>query len=100
MNDDREHKVRQRAYALWESEGRPSGRHEEHWRQAHSEVTDTAPPSQTQDRSEAAAQPATAAPAASSRAPVAASPTAADTPAAVEQATPAPRKKRAVKPKA
>jgi hypothetical protein len=27
-----EQRVRDRAYALWESEGRPSGRDAEHWR--------------------------------------------------------------------
>ena len=27
-----EQRVRDRAYALWESEGRPSGRDTEHWR--------------------------------------------------------------------
>jgi hypothetical protein len=26
-----EQRVRERAYHLWESEGRPSGRHAEHW---------------------------------------------------------------------
>jgi hypothetical protein len=30
-NDD---DVRRRAYALWESEGRPAGKHEEHWQRA------------------------------------------------------------------
>ena len=44
MSDDRERKVRERAYALWESEGRPSGRHDEHWYRAGNEV-DTDPPS-------------------------------------------------------
>jgi hypothetical protein len=32
-NDD----VRKRAYALWESEGRPDGKHEEHWQRASEE---------------------------------------------------------------
>ena len=27
-----EERVRERAYHLWESEGRPAGRHAEHWR--------------------------------------------------------------------
>ena len=29
-----EQRVRDRAYALWESEGRPAGRDAEHWRQS------------------------------------------------------------------
>lgn len=27
-------RIRQKAYELWEKEGRPEGRHEDHWRQA------------------------------------------------------------------
>lgn len=38
MNDDRNRRVQDRAYALWEQEGRPHGRHEEHWRQAEQEA--------------------------------------------------------------
>ena len=33
--DDKEHelerRIRERAYKIWEDEGRPEGRHEEHW---------------------------------------------------------------------
>jgi hypothetical protein len=32
-------RVEERAYALWESEGRPLGRDLDHWRQAESEIT-------------------------------------------------------------
>lgn len=35
--DDRERRVRDRAYEIWESEGRPSGREREHWEQAERE---------------------------------------------------------------
>ncbi|HYE49339.1 MAG TPA: DJ-1/PfpI family protein [Azospirillaceae bacterium] len=35
---ERERLVRERAYEIWESEGRPHGRHEEHWQRAHAEV--------------------------------------------------------------
>ncbi len=35
---DREDKIRQRAYGIWEAEGYPHGRHEDHWRRALSEV--------------------------------------------------------------
>ena len=31
---DREQRIRERAHALWEREGRPEGRQEEHWAQA------------------------------------------------------------------
>lgn len=38
MSDDREQRVKERAYQLWESEGRPSGRQDEHWGQARREI--------------------------------------------------------------
>jgi hypothetical protein len=38
MQDDREHRIRERAHALWEQAGRPEGRHDEHWRQASQEI--------------------------------------------------------------
>jgi len=31
--------VEERAYALWEGEGRPDGRHLDHWLQAEAEIT-------------------------------------------------------------
>jgi hypothetical protein len=31
---DREQRVRERAYLLWDQEGRPSGREQEHWERA------------------------------------------------------------------
>ena len=31
---ERDQRIRERAYAIWQSESRPEGRHEEHWRQA------------------------------------------------------------------
>ena len=40
MADDREHRIRERAYRLWEAEGRPEGRHEHHWSQASQQVSD------------------------------------------------------------
>ena len=33
-----EERIRRRAHEIWESEGQPEGRHEEHWTQAHREV--------------------------------------------------------------
>ena len=35
MDDTR---IRDRAYELWESEGRPDGRHDEHWHRARREL--------------------------------------------------------------
>ena len=38
---EREHLAqRERAYALWESEGRPEGRHDDHWSRANGESED------------------------------------------------------------
>jgi hypothetical protein len=31
-------RIKQRAYEIWEGEGRPEGRHDEHWQQAKGEV--------------------------------------------------------------
>lgn len=35
---DREEQIRQRAHEIWEQDGRPDGRAEDHWRQAREEV--------------------------------------------------------------
>ncbi|MGE7368961.1 DUF2934 domain-containing protein [Neorhizobium sp. NPDC001467] len=32
--DDREQQRRERAYKIWEDEGRPDGAHDDHWRRA------------------------------------------------------------------
>ena len=37
-NGTMEDRVRERAYALWEKDGRPDGRSDEYWQQAQSEV--------------------------------------------------------------
>jgi hypothetical protein len=39
--DEREDRIRQRAHAIWEAEGRPEGRHEAHWQQACAEIEGT-----------------------------------------------------------
>lgn len=39
-DNDREHRIRERAYRIWEEEGRPEGRHERHWHQASQEAGD------------------------------------------------------------
>ncbi|PCD04682.1 hypothetical protein COC42_03695 [Sphingomonas spermidinifaciens] len=42
MNDkpasDRDARVAERAYAKWEAEGRPAGRHDDHWHDAAREI--------------------------------------------------------------
>lgn len=99
MNDDREHRVRTRAYALWESEGRPADRHEEHWHRANSEFEQDAPaPSEAEPQD--APPPSTPQPKASRRKPAAASPAAVDAPSAVQESAPTPPKRRTLKPKA
>jgi hypothetical protein len=36
----REHRVRERAYKIWEEQGRPGGQHDDHWHQANREIDD------------------------------------------------------------
>jgi hypothetical protein len=38
MRSDREERIRQRAYAIWQSEGHRHGRHEDHWHRAEREI--------------------------------------------------------------
>ena len=38
MDVEKQTLIEQRAYALWQQEGRPQGRHEEHWHRAAREV--------------------------------------------------------------
>lgn len=38
MNTDREQRIRERAYHIWEQQGRPEGGHEGHWHQAEREL--------------------------------------------------------------
>jgi hypothetical protein len=38
MSSERHERIRQRAHAIWEREGRPHGLHEQHWYQATSEI--------------------------------------------------------------
>jgi len=40
---NRDNQIREQAYRLWQREGCPAGRHEEHWRQAAREVADPRP---------------------------------------------------------
>jgi Protein of unknown function (DUF2934) len=38
MHPDNHRRIERRAYALWEAEGQPVGRHEEHWHRAAREI--------------------------------------------------------------
>ena len=38
MLDDRESRIRERAHAIWEAEGRPDGQDEVHWKRAAAEI--------------------------------------------------------------
>lgn len=40
MNTAREDTIRTRAHQIWENEGRPEGRDQEHWRTAEDELAD------------------------------------------------------------
>ncbi|OCP06323.1 hypothetical protein BC374_20245 [Ensifer sp. LC13] len=41
--DDKEERIRRRAHAIWESEGRPFGEEERHWEQARREIEEGPP---------------------------------------------------------
>lgn len=49
--------VSRRAYTIWEAEGRPEGRHEEHWYRAESEITHEEEAKKSPRRSREAAPP-------------------------------------------
>lgn len=38
MDEQRENRIRLRAYAIWQSEVCPDGRHQEHWKQACAQI--------------------------------------------------------------
>jgi hypothetical protein len=40
MSEDRHHRIREEAYKLWEKEGQPHGRHDEHWAEAERQVNE------------------------------------------------------------
>jgi Protein of unknown function (DUF2934) len=41
---DGEQAIRERAYAIWEEEGRPEGRHLDHWVRAEAEINRSSSP--------------------------------------------------------
>jgi hypothetical protein len=38
MRDDRAYQIHRRAHEIWEQEGRPHGKHDEHWQRATEEI--------------------------------------------------------------
>ena len=52
-DDARERRIRLRAYAIWEREGRPEGRAEDHWLQATWELEPAPAPEAEEKRIEA-----------------------------------------------
>ncbi|HEV7323328.1 MAG TPA: DUF2934 domain-containing protein [Ensifer sp.] len=47
--DEKYERIRQRAYAIWESEGRPEGQDKRHWEQARHEIETGEPFEETAD---------------------------------------------------
>ena len=39
MPQERDHAIRERAYAIWEQDGRPEGRSLDHWSRAEAEIS-------------------------------------------------------------
>jgi hypothetical protein len=42
MSDDKERRIRERAYRIWEDEGRPFAKDKEHWERARAEIEEEA----------------------------------------------------------
>ncbi|WP_305096366.1 DUF2934 domain-containing protein [Croceibacterium aestuarii] len=57
MSSDLDKRIQERAYEIWESEGRPEGRQEEHWQQARAEFADAKAESTAGKRGRAAKVP-------------------------------------------
>lgn len=43
MSDQRGDRIRERAYRIWQDEGEPHGRHDEHWARAEQEAPEEGP---------------------------------------------------------
>ena len=43
MSDDRERRIRERAFDIWIEQGQPQGKDREHWERAEKEVDDAPP---------------------------------------------------------
>ena len=55
-----ENRIKQRAYQIWENEGRPHGRDREHWERASREIEAEAKPGKAAARSKPAGKPKSA----------------------------------------
>jgi hypothetical protein len=51
--DDRTMRIRERAYQLWEREGRAPGQEHDHWRRAEAEIDGTSPSGTTSSDAQA-----------------------------------------------
>lgn len=71
--DDDEHRIRERAYRIWEEEGRPEGREHEHWHRARERVAGERSEKDSASRRKPAS-PASASPMPSSSAPSSSAP--------------------------
>lgn len=78
MTEDKQHRIRQRAHAIWESRGHPHGHDRDHWEQATREIdAEDAAAKKKPARAAAAAKPAAVAkPKATPKAPAAKKPAA------------------------
>lgn len=79
MSDEKQHRIRQRAHAIWERQGRPDGAEHDHWHQASQEIdAEDAAPKKPASRAKPAAAKVTkaAAPKAPAKAPAAKKPAA------------------------
>ncbi len=63
MSGDKQERIKQRAYEIWEMAGRPHGAHEVHWLQATSEIeAEDAMPAEKPKRAKAPSAPKSSTP--------------------------------------
>jgi hypothetical protein len=87
MTADREQRIRDRAHQIWQDEGCPEGRADEHWAQAEREVAEAAPAPKPDKAPAVKKAPAAKAPAAKKPAAKSAAKTAGDAVAAPKRAS-------------
>lgn len=63
MDTDRQQKIQERAYAIWEAEGRPDDRADAHWQQAEEQLSESDGAAAGEELQVEASSPAPAAPA-------------------------------------
>jgi hypothetical protein len=69
MNHDREAAIREKARAIWESEGKPDGHHDRHWMEAERDVSAAAGTTKTGGKNGATKTAAAKAPAKKAKSP-------------------------------